>query len=135
MKKFTIPFIVLLFALVQMGISDEIQYFSYNTKDFKKSKEFYHDIFGFEITYDGGEEVGWCEFALPLKGARLGLSLQNEGEIVTSRACIVFTVEDLEKTQGYLKKNNVNVVRKKNLSRLIKTKGLGQKRITDYILN
>jgi predicted enzyme related to lactoylglutathione lyase len=82
--------------------SKESVYFQYNVKDFKRAKKFYGEILGFEKTWDGGEEVGWMEFALPITGARLGLNYQREGEIRRGSGTLTLVVDDLEVTKKYL---------------------------------
>ncbi|MHA2247788.1 MAG: VOC family protein [Candidatus Hodarchaeales archaeon] len=82
-------------------------YFQYNVKDFDRAKKFYTEILGFEIIYDGGSEVGWCELALPVKGAKLGLNLKREGEITLGSGTLTFDVTDLDATKSYLESNNV----------------------------
>ena len=61
-------------------------YFQYSVKDFDRAKKFYSEVLGFEKTWDGGAEAGWAEFALPAKGAMLGLNLLREGEVKHSSA-------------------------------------------------
>ncbi len=82
--------------------SKESVYFQYAVKDFKRAKTFYSDVLGFEIMYDGGEEVGWAELKLPIEGARLGLNLQREGELKRGSGTLTLVVEDLDGTKKYL---------------------------------
>ena len=55
-------------------------YFQYHVSDFDRAKKFNEEVMGLEKVWDGGSEVGWAEFELPVKGARLGINLR-EGEI------------------------------------------------------
>ena len=82
-------------------------YFSYNVKDYNKALHFYSEILGFEKGWDGGEEVGWVEFDLPYKGAKLGLNIQKEGEITQGSGVIVLEVTDIEKAKNYLDERKV----------------------------
>lgn len=82
-------------------------YFQYNVKDIDRAKKFYTGIFGFEITWDGGSEVGWCELALPVKGAKLGLNLKREGEITPGSGVLTFDVNDLDVAKSYLEDKDV----------------------------
>jgi len=82
-------------------------YFQYNVKDIDRAKKFYTDIFGFEITWDGGTEVGWCELALPVKGVKLGLNLKREGEITPGSGVLTFDVTDLDAAKSYLEDKDV----------------------------
>jgi len=82
--------------------SKESVYFQYNVKDFDRARKFYGEILGFEKIWDGGEEVGWMEFALPIAGSRLGLNYQREGEIKRGSGVLTLVVDDLEVTKKYL---------------------------------
>ena len=82
--------------------SKESVYFQYNVKDFDRARKFYGEILGFEKIWDGGEEVGWMEFALPITGARLGLNHQRDGEIRRGSGTLTLVVDDLEVTKKYL---------------------------------
>ncbi len=53
-------------------------YFQYSVKNIERAKNFYVETFGFEVAWDGGAEVGWCELVLPVKGTKLGLNLLPE---------------------------------------------------------
>jgi predicted enzyme related to lactoylglutathione lyase len=87
--------------------SKESVYFQYNVKDFNRAKEFYGDILGLEKTWDGGEEVGWMEFALPITGAKLGLNFQKEGEIRRGSGTLTLVVDNLDVTQKYFKDKGI----------------------------
>ncbi|MFW9800090.1 MAG: VOC family protein [Candidatus Thorarchaeota archaeon] len=76
-------------------------YFQYDVKDFNRAKKFYEEVLGFEKTWDGGEEAGWVEFALPVGGARVGLNLKREGEIDRGSGTLTLVVEDLDVTKNY----------------------------------
>jgi predicted enzyme related to lactoylglutathione lyase len=76
-------------------------------KNYDRAVKFYQDVFGFEKVWDQGEEAGWCEFALPVKGAKLGLNLITEGEVKKGSGVIVFDVSDLEVTKKYLEGKGV----------------------------
>ncbi len=91
----------------KISFKEDSIYFQYNVIDFDRAKKFYTKIFGFEITFDGGSEVGWCELALPVKGAKLGLSLKREGEITPGSGTLTFDVADLDTTKSYLESNNI----------------------------
>lgn len=87
--------------------SKESVYFQYNVKDFDRARKFYGEILGLEKTWDGGEEAGWMEFALPITGARLGLNYQREGEIRRGSGVLTLVVDDLEVTKKYLSSKKV----------------------------
>ncbi|MGY5872405.1 MAG: VOC family protein [Candidatus Thorarchaeota archaeon] len=77
-------------------------YFQYQVKDFDRAKKFYSEIMGFDITWDGGAEVGWAEFALPAEGARLGINLIRDGEHRQGSGTLTMDVEDLDACKTYL---------------------------------
>ncbi len=83
-------------------------YFQYDIKDFSRAKKFYEDILGLEKTWDGGEEAGWVEFALPVSGARVGLNLKREGEISKGSGTLTLVVEDLDVTRSYFQKQGIS---------------------------
>ncbi|MHA2060224.1 MAG: VOC family protein [Candidatus Ranarchaeia archaeon] len=82
-------------------------YFSYLIKNYDRAVKFYQDVFGFEKLWDQGEKVGWCEFALPVEGAKLGLNLLEKGEIKRGSGTLVFDVADLMLTKKYLESKGV----------------------------
>ncbi|MHA2407880.1 MAG: VOC family protein [Candidatus Ranarchaeia archaeon] len=82
-------------------------YFSYLIKDYDRAVKFYQDVFGFEKLWDQGEEVGWCEFALPVEGAKLGLNLLTKGDIKKGSGTLVFDVSDLIVTKKFLESKGV----------------------------
>jgi len=88
--------------------SKESVYFRYDVKDFDRARKFYGDILGFEKIWDGGEEVGWMEFALPISGARLGLNHLREGEIRRGSGVLTLVVDDLEVTKKYLASKKID---------------------------
>ena len=88
--------------------SKESVYFQYDVKDFNRARKFYEETLGFEKTWDGGEEAGWMEFALPITGARLGLNYKREGEIERGSGTLTLVVDDLVVTKEYLKSKKVD---------------------------
>ena len=83
-------------------------YFQYDVKDFSRAKRFYEEVLGFEKTWDGGEEVGWAEFDLPITGAKLGLNLKEEGELDRGSGTLTLVVDDLDVTKKYLHSKGVD---------------------------
>lgn len=82
-------------------------YFQYQVKDYERAKKFYSEVMGFEMTWDGGTEIGWGEFALPAKGARLGINLITRGEHRQGSGTLTLEVEDLEKSKNYLESKGI----------------------------
>jgi len=81
--------------------------FEYNVKDLNRSKQFYQDIFGFEMVWDGSDEIGWCQLKLPVAGTTLGLNLIREGNIPSTSASLYFDTEDLDAVEKALKDKGV----------------------------
>ncbi|UCE13849.1 MAG: VOC family protein [Candidatus Heimdallarchaeota archaeon] len=82
-------------------------YFQYDVSDIERAKKFYNETFGFEIAWEGGTEVGWCELALPVNGAKLGLNLKREGDITPGSGTLTFDVTNLDATKSYLESKDV----------------------------
>lgn len=82
-------------------------YFSYNVKDYERAKKFYTEVLGLEVLWDGGAEVGWVEFGLPVPGARIGLNIIREGEVKVGSGTLVPVVHDLDATKKYLEGKGV----------------------------
>jgi catechol 2,3-dioxygenase-like lactoylglutathione lyase family enzyme len=86
---------------------DHQAYFILNVTDLQKAKDFYADIFGFEVLFDykkAGltEEFGWVELSLPFHGARLGLNLIREGRVMHGSCQLCFYVTDINATRDYI---------------------------------
>jgi predicted enzyme related to lactoylglutathione lyase len=83
-------------------------YFQYQVKDIERAKEFYIKTFGFEVTWDGGTEVGWCELQLPVNGVKLGLNLlPPDVKLVQGSGTLTFDLTDLEKAKKILEQKNI----------------------------
>ena len=87
--------------------SKETVYFQYSIKDYKRATTFYSEILGLEKKWDGGEEVGWVEFELPIPGARLGLNLLREGDVKKGSGTLTLNVDDLDATKKYLESKGI----------------------------
>jgi len=83
-------------------------YFQYQVKDFDRAKKFYSEIMGFDITWDGGAEVGWAEFALPARGAKLGINLIRDGEHRQGSGTLTLDVDDLDACKTYLESKGLD---------------------------
>ncbi|MDH4215001.1 MAG: VOC family protein [Candidatus Thorarchaeota archaeon] len=82
-------------------------YFQYYVTDFSRARKFYGDILGFKIAWDIGDDSGWLEYALPARGAKLGLNLLTEGKVKHGSAKLTLIVTDLEDMKDYLKSKGV----------------------------
>ena len=84
-------------------ISYRRMYFQVGVKDLERAKKFYEDIFGFEVAWYAGPEVGWCEFHLPGSNANLGLNASRKDEHTGADfSVLTIDVKDLEETKKYL---------------------------------
>ena len=75
---------------------------SIGVTNLNRAKEFYIDILGLEINFDGGEEVGWCELKVPGNDVLIGLNLHKEDELVIGSTSLCLTVKDLDVTREFL---------------------------------
>jgi len=77
-------------------------YFQYYVTDFGRARNFYGEILGFKSAWDMGDEVGWIEFHLPVKGAKIGLNLVTKDQLKRGSAKLTLEVTDLGKMKEYL---------------------------------
>jgi predicted enzyme related to lactoylglutathione lyase len=82
-------------------------YFQYYVTDFGRARKFYGDVLGFKTTCDMGDDVGWIEYALPVKGAKIGLNLLTEGKVKHGSTKLTLDVTDIEKMKDYLSSKGV----------------------------
>ena len=86
---------------------DATIYISYPVTNHERSKKFYQDVFGWEVTFDGGPEVGWCEFQLPAPRTRFGISQVRDQESFSPITSLNLSVKDLEGTKKYIESNSI----------------------------
>jgi catechol 2,3-dioxygenase-like lactoylglutathione lyase family enzyme len=79
--------------------------FEYDVHDMRRAVGWYRDVFGFEVIFEGGG----ChtEFALPVEGARLALSLADEDRPIRKGARLFLRTEDIRAVEDYLKAKHV----------------------------
>jgi predicted enzyme related to lactoylglutathione lyase len=82
-------------------------YFQYYVTDFNRARTFYGDVMGFKIAWEMGDDVGWIEYDLPVKGAKLGLSLVTEDKVKHGSAKLTLDVSDIEQMKEYLASKGV----------------------------
>lgn len=76
--------------------------FEYEVRDMKRAVRWYQEVFGLEIVFEGGE----ChtEFALPVKGTRLALSLSDKPrKAEKSPGRLFISTHDIYAVEAYLK--------------------------------
>ena len=79
--------------------------FEYDVHDMRRAVDWYRDIFGLEILFQGGD----ChtEFALPLPGARLALSLAGREKSIHKAARLFLRTDDIQAVEEHLKAEGV----------------------------
>jgi predicted enzyme related to lactoylglutathione lyase len=79
--------------------------FEYDVHDMGRAVQWYAEIFGFETVFEGGD----ChtEFALPIPGVRLALSLVDEDVEIRKGARLFIPVDDIYAVEVYLKQKGV----------------------------
>lgn len=76
--------------------------FEYDVHDMSRAVRWYQDMFGFAITY--GPSECHTEFALPLAGSRLALSLADENTAIKKGARVFLLTDDIQSVETALKK-------------------------------
>jgi predicted enzyme related to lactoylglutathione lyase len=91
--------------------SKDIVYYHLAVNDFDKMKDFYKNVMEFEVGGEAPPEYGWCDFLLPVKGARLGL-LRTDKVLKNEEAApsINVSVGNLEEAYKIMKAKNVPVM-------------------------
>jgi predicted enzyme related to lactoylglutathione lyase len=86
-------------------IKDDNIMFEYDVHDMRRAVKWYKHIFGFETIFEGGD----ChtEFALPVNGARLALSLVEEDVKIEKGARLFIPVNNIQAVDTYLQKKGV----------------------------
>ena len=80
--------------------------FVYGVHNMQRAVKWYQDVLGLDIIFEGGG----ChtEFALPVKGARLALSLIDTDIPIQKAARLFIPTHDIYAVEAYLKKKGVN---------------------------
>jgi predicted enzyme related to lactoylglutathione lyase len=88
-------------------IKVEKMYFQLKVLDMERAKKFYEEIFGFKVEWYEDPEMGWCEFELPGGNPKLGLNLQEEGDIAPDSGVFTVQVGNLEETKEFLEAKGI----------------------------
>ena len=90
--------------------SRDIIYYHLFVNDFEKMKEFYKNILELEPAGEAPPEYGWCDFYLPVKGARLGL-FKTDKELVNTEAApsLNISVNNIEQAYHTLKAKQIQI--------------------------
>ena len=104
---------------IEFSKGEDLLYVALDVADFDRAKKFYQDIFNFEITFDAGKEIGWCELELPVKGIKLGLNYKENNEVKPGSTTLGISVEDIDATKKYLNSKSVNTTEIRDLPDLI----------------
>lgn len=85
--------------------------FEYDVHDMKRAVTWYKEMLGLEVVFQGGE----ChtEFSLPLKGARLALSLSDKGKKILKGGRLFIPVTDIDAVETNLKVKGAKTHREK----------------------
>jgi predicted enzyme related to lactoylglutathione lyase len=75
--------------------------------DYAKAKAFYHETLGLPIAFDGGAEMGWCEFGGQDRTSTLAISVWTEGTPPRGGAVPIFDVDDCAAAVAELRKRGV----------------------------
>jgi predicted enzyme related to lactoylglutathione lyase len=96
---------------IRAFIRNDSVMFEYDVHDMKRAVTWYKEILGLEVVFQGGE----ChtEFALPVKGARLALSLAGKGKKVLKGGRLFIPVTDINAVETYLNKKGVKTLKEK----------------------
>ena len=81
--------------------------FEYDVHDMGRAVAWYRDVLGLEVVFKGGD----ChtEFALPLSGARLALSLASPDKKIEKAARLFLRTDDLAAVEAQLKAKDVRM--------------------------
>jgi predicted enzyme related to lactoylglutathione lyase len=83
-------------------------YFQLKVTNLERAKNFYEEVFNFEISWYNGSDGGWCEFYLPGRIARLGLNpVEKDHKYLPNSGVLTFDVPNLEETKKYLEGKNI----------------------------
>lgn len=91
-----------------MSVLKRIGVVSMPVSDYAKGKAFYHETLGLPIAFDGGEEMGWCEFGEQGQ-TTLSINVWRDGTPPRGGAVPVFDVDDCQHAVAELRKRGVNV--------------------------
>ena len=91
--------------------------FEYDVHDMQRAVKWYKDILGFEVIFTGGE----ChtEFALPVKGARLALSLADAEKKIQKAARLFIPTDNLAAVEAYLKGKGAKIKPIENVDNVV----------------
>ena len=87
---------------MSMLIKNDTVMFEYDVHDMHRSVKWYQDMFGFDVVY--GPTHCHTEFALPLNGARLALSLADETIKIQKGSRVFLATNDVKAVETCLKK-------------------------------
>lgn len=82
-------------------------YFQHYVTDFSKARKFYGETLGLKSAWDMGDEVGWIEFALPVKGAKISLNLVTKDKLKRGSSKLTLEVTDIVMMKDYLTSKGV----------------------------
>ena len=91
--------------------------FEYDVHDMKGTVAWYQDMFGFEIIY--GPTDCHTEFGLPLRGARLALSLAEDTVKIQKGSRAFLATRDIKAAEAYLKSKGAKTLPIQNVDNVV----------------
>jgi catechol 2,3-dioxygenase-like lactoylglutathione lyase family enzyme len=91
--------------------------FEYDVHNMQRAVEWYQNILGLEIVFKG--DNCHTEFALPVKGARLALSLTGKDIPIQKAARLFIPTHDIYAVEADLKKKDVNMKPIENIHNVV----------------
>lgn len=81
-------------------LKHDVIMFEYDVHDMQRAVQWYKSVFGFETIFEGGD----ChtEFALPVNGSRLALSLVSDEKEIKKGARLFLPTIDIQAVEVYL---------------------------------
>ena len=91
--------------------------FEYDVHDMARAVDWYREVLGFDIVFQGGD----ChtEFALPVQGVRLALSLVDENKAIRKAARLFIRTDDIYPVEAYLKGKGVKTKPIENVDNVV----------------
>ncbi len=99
------------------NLVEEKVMFEYDVHDMQRAVAWYQDVLGFDIIFRGGD----ChtEFALPVKGARLALSLTTLDKPIQKAARLFLATPDIRAVEKYLQQKGVKTKPIENVDNVV----------------
>ena len=98
----------------------DLIYYHIFVNDFPKMRNFYNEVLVFDLSGQAPEQFGFCEFYLPVQGARLGMSKTNNKLLNRDAApSLNIPAKDLDATYTILKEKGIEVSEIQDIPKMI----------------